>query len=212
MQAIRQSRCTVELIATARLLFQRDRFHRRLVESNLLPEKTALAAIGTNHLRLEIGVRRDLHRCLIFRRSGSWLCTIRCIINVSLAKFRKCHGQRTLLRVRLQHRIHIEDMLRIVVIQPIIQFSHAYHTRQEVLIVFLLGSGPLHLSQGIHTWQHHVLYLTEGRHILRPKIRLRTDDILLLLWCEGSRHRLKAIDLLQRQVTSDGQRLMLRVG
>ena len=69
-------------------------------------------------------------------------------------------------------------MLGIMIAQLVIHLGHPNHTRQELLIVLLFGSGPLYLCQGIHARQHHVRDLLEGRDVFRPQVGLGTNDVL----------------------------------
>ena len=86
-----------------------------------------------------------------------------------------------------------------------------HYTLLELLIVLLVGSRPLHFGQGGQTGQQHIFHVFGSGDVFRPKVGLRTQDVLGLLFGQSCRG-FQFIHLAYGQASTYGKGFVLGVG
>ena len=99
-------------------------------------------------------------------------------------------------------------MLRHGPVVQVVDGFQALQTTQEGVVVLALRLQPLHLGQGSHARQHHVLHPLRRGDVLAPHVGLHAHDVAGLLGREVLGHGFEGVHLLHGRVSTDGQRFV----
>ena len=82
---------------------------------------------------------------------------------------------------------------------------------EEAGIVLLFGLTPLHFGEGCHAGQGHVLHVVERVDIFGPDVGLHAPDVRFLFVGEHLGEWIETIDLLDGDITTDGERFVTAI-
>ena len=77
--------------------------------------------------------------------------------------------------------------------------------------IFLFERRPDDFREREHSRENHIFDLVGRRNIFRPEVRLRAEDVFFLVFDQFFRLRVVIVNLFERQVIADVERLGARV-